>query len=368
MKGQSCIRISVAVAASFMAVTGLTTTLKAQSGDAVIDKAEALARESWRATMHQTSTPGLGCYHASYPSTQWHEVDCAEAPGYRSALRKSGAREQVVGNGYDYVAKAPSGKVFSSAVGSFPTVTGVKTEKSVGVPLFGDGGILGSNEYTLQVNTNFFHSAACGSYTNCLAWQQYVMSTNTPVSLTSSQLTDKTEVFIEYWLIDYGDHTGKNICPSGFIDAGEDSEGPGDDCVQNTSATAIANGQLPITDLASLQLSGTATANGTDKATVTFDGEAYTATVQDSYTDIASGWSEAEFNVLGNAGGSRADFNTTGVSITAKIAVTDGSTTAPTCVSPSTDPGTTGETNNLTLGSCSGTGGSAPYIQFTETD
>jgi hypothetical protein len=368
MRVHPSMRIRVAVAAGLMAVAGLPITLRAETGNVVIDKAEAQAREAWRATMHQTTTPGLGCYHASYPSTQWHEVDCEEAPGYRSALANVARREQVVGNGYDYVAKAPSGKEFSSVVGSFPTVTGVKTEKSVGVAAFGGGGILGSNEYTLQVNTNFFHSAACGSYTNCLAWQQYVMSTNTPVSLTSSRLTDKTEVFIEYWLIDYGVHTGKNICPSGYIDGGEDAEGPGDDCVQNTSATAIANGQLSIADLASLQLSGTATANGTDKATVTFDGEAYTATVQDNLTDIASGWSEAEFNVLGNAGGSRADFNTSGVSITAKVAVTDGSTTAPTCVSPSSDPGTTGETNNLTLGSCTGTSGSAPYIQFTETD
>ena len=368
MKGLSCTRIRVSAAAGLMAAAGLATTAAAQSSDGFIDKAELQARQSWRATMHQTSAPGLGCFHASYPSTQWREVECEASPGYRSALPNFARREQVVGNGYDYVAKAPSGTVFSSAVGTFPTVTGVKTEKSVGVAAFGDGGILGSNEYTLQVNTNFFHSAACSGYTNCLAWQQYVMSTNTPVSLTSSRLSNKTEVFIEYWLIDYGNHTGRNICPSGFIDAGEDAEGPGDDCVQNTSATAIASGQLPITDLASLQLSGSAKSNGTDAATVTFDGEAYTATVLDNYTDIASGWSEAEFNVLGNAGGSRANFNTSGVSVSVKIAVTDGSTAAPTCVSPSSEQGTTGETNNLTLGSCSAVGGSAPYIEFTETD
>ena len=246
-------------------------------------------------------------------------------------------------------------------------MTGVKTESSVGVRLFGDGGILGPNEYTLQVNTNFAHTAACAGYANCFAWQQYVMSTNTPVSLTSSRLSDKTEVFIEYWLIDFGVHNGRDICPSGFLDAGEDAEGPGDDCLQNTPATAIANGQLPITDLASLTLSGSATANGTDAATVTFDGEAFTATVSDSLTDISSGWDEAEFNVLGNAGGSRADFNAP-VSLTLKVAVSDGSTSAPTCVSPSSEQGTTGETNNLTLGSCTAAGGSAPSIEFTESD
>jgi len=203
-------------------------------------------------------------------------------------------------------------------------------------------------------------------YSNCFAWQQYVMSTNTPVSLTSSKLTDDTEVFIEYWLIDYGVDNGSDICPSGFLDGGADEEGPGDDCVQNTPATLIAKGQLPITDLASLKLSGSAKAGGTDAATVTYDTEAYTATVGDHLTDIASGWSQTEFNVLGNAGGSRADFNT-GSSVTVKVAVTDGSTSAPTCVSPSDYDGTTGETNNLTLGKCAATGGSTPYIQFTES-
>lgn len=353
----------MAATAGLLAVAGLAATLNAQTSD------DGQARQAWRTTMQKTAAPWTGCFHASYPSTLWEPVDCVESPGYRSALPKTANREQVVGDGYDYVAGAPSGTLFSSVTGSFPSVSGVTSEKSVGVALFGGGGILGSNEYTLQVNTNFAHTAACAGYAKCQAWQQYVMSTNTPVSLTSSRLSDETEVFIEYWLIDYGVHQrNEDICPSGFLDAGEDSEGPGDDCVQNTPATAIARGQIPITDLADLQLSGSATANGTDAATVTFDGDAYTATVADSYTDIASGWDHAEFNVLGNAGGSRADFNTSGVSIAVKLALDDGSTAAPSCISPSSDQGTTGETNNLTLGSCSATGGSAPSIEFTESD
>jgi len=359
-------RTQAVVAATVVAFSGLTAAVAAQAAEAV-DQNEAQAREDWRATMHQITVPFQGCFHASYPSTQWQQVKCAPVPGYRSRLPMSAGRGDIVGNGADFVAQAPSGHLFSLALGSFPTVTGVKSEKSVGVRAFGDGGILGNNEYTLQVNTNFFHSAACGSFTNCLAWQQYVLSTNTPVSLTSNSLTGDTEVFIEYWLIDYGRHTGANICPSGFIDGGEDSEGPGDDCVQNTAATDIFNGQIPITDLASLTLSGSAHAGGTDAATVTFDGEAFSATVADKFTDIASGWSLAEFNVLGNAGGSEAEFNTP-VSLTAKIALTDGTTTAPTCLPPSDIDGTTGETNNLTAGSCTTTGGSSPFIEFTESN
>jgi len=234
----------------------------------------------------------------------------------------------------------------------------------VGVPAYGNGGILGPNEYTLQVNTNFYyHSPACGGYSSCFAWQQYVMSTNTPVWSTGG-LSNETEVFIEYWLLNYGS-SNSSSCPSGFIYAGADN--PGVDCVQNTPATFIANGQLPITDLATLTLSATATANGNDAATVTFDGVAYTATVKDSYTDIASGWNQAEFNVFGNAGGSEAVFNS-GSSMIVSLAVNDGSTAAPTCVPPSSNKGTTGETNNLTpSATCYSNGGSTPNIQFLES-
>jgi hypothetical protein len=80
--------------------------------------------------------------------------------------------------------------------------------------------------------------------------------------------------------------------------------------------------------------------------------------------DIAQVWQQSEFNIVGDAGGSRADFNK-GASITVKVAVHDGSTSAPGCVA---DSGTTGETNNLNLGSCTTSGGSTPSIQFTESD
>lgn len=338
-------------------------TAAAQSVPPTGAQYEEQLHSTWRQTMHHMAAPQQGCYHASFPSTEWEKVDCAAPPAYQSARPNL---RQTVGNGYDYVAQAPSGHTFSSVVGSFPTVTDVTSEKGANVP-FGNGessGITGTNQYTLQVNTNIVNTAACAGYSGCYAWQQYVISTDTPVSLTSNQLSGKTEVFIEYWLINYGSST-RASCPSGFLNAGADSTGV--DCVQNTPATVVYNGQLPATQLASLQLSGTAAAGGTDRATATYGTEAYTASVADSYTDISSKWTQAEFNVVGNAGGSRADFNK-GASLTVKVAVTDGSTTAPSCVSPSSYDGTTGETNNLTLKSCSATGGSTPYIEFTESD
>ena len=91
---------------------------------------------------------------------------------------------------------------------------------------------------------------------------------------------------------------------------------------------------------------------------------AYSTTGTDSVTYLATAWKQAEFNIIGDGGGSKATFNS-GSSITVKVAVSHGSTTAPTCAS---NAGTTGETNNLTLGSCSGVSGATPYIQFKESN
>lgn len=353
---QSSLRsVVLSSSAAFLIASALLSRVApAQSGSITVEQYQEQLHDAWRQTMHQIAAPQEGCYHSSFPSTQWERVDCVAPPAYQSA--KPNLRTETVGNGYDYVAQAPSGHTFSSVTGSFPTVSDVTSEKGANVP-FGSGesdGITGTNQYTLQINTNIVNTAACVGYTGCYAWQQYVISTDTPVSLTSNSLSGKTEVFIEYWLINYGSSNGAS-CPSGGVD-----------CVQNTPAVVVYNGQLPATKLASLELSGTATAGGTDKATAIYGTEAYTASVADSYTDISSKWTQAEFNVVGNAGGSRADFNK-GASLTAKIAVTDGSTTAPTCVSPSSYDGTTGETNNLTLKSCTAAGGSTPYIEFIES-
>jgi hypothetical protein len=332
-------------------------------------------RKSWAKTMHRTPAPKGGCFQASYPNTQWQEVPCAPPPGYRSARPqnrnlKEGATAQVGGDTYpstDIVVQAPSGHLLSSVLGSFPTANGITSETGTGVAEYGDGGFLGPNEYTLQVNTNITHSAACGSYTSCTAWQQYVMSSNTPESVTNSTLTNKTEVFIEYWLFNYGGAgSTADTCPTGFIFAGPDSAGY--DCIQNTPAAVIYNGVLPITDLGDLTLSGSATTGGTDQATVTYGGMAYTATVPDSYTDIASVWNQGEFNVVGNAGGSQAQFNN-GTALIVSLDVTDGSTAAPSCVF---NGGTTGESNNLNLVPstaapvCCPYGGADPSIQFME--
>ncbi|HLK90362.1 MAG TPA: VCBS repeat-containing protein [Polyangia bacterium] len=83
--------------------------------------------------------------------------------------------------------------------------------------------------------------------------------------------------------------------------------------------------------------------------------------------DLNEHWTDAEFNVVGNGGGSQIAFNqgsTLAVQVLTSSVVP--STAAPSCGGD----GTTGETNslNLVLTSCCPIGGASPGIQFMESN
>jgi hypothetical protein len=306
--------------------------------------ADTAARENWRSVMAHSPHAGAGCFQASYPSIVWEQVACHQLhPRVHPIVRKPGLG-MVAGNGHDYVAE--SSGLTSGALGTFPTVTGVKSEKSVGVLEYGDGGILGPNEYSLQLNTNFTGTtAACESHSGCVVWQQFIYATDYEVK-------GEGAVFMQNWLIDWG----TSRCPSGFASDGEG------DCYGNSNAVTAPD--VKPTALASVSLSGSADAGGNDTVVFTDGTTAYSSSEADTTLDISQVWKESEFNVVGDAGGSRADFNSP-VSITVNVALTDGSSSAPTCVA---NAGTTGESNNLDLGKCTASSGSSPSIQFTESN
>jgi hypothetical protein len=295
--------------------------------------------------MATIDTPDEGCFHAAYPDLFWEQVECAVGsplihPVPRSVDAETG---EVTGNGHDYVAEAKG--LITASTGSFVT-TGVKTEKSVGVPLFGGGGILGANEYSLQMNTNFNDTtSACAKHAGCTVWQQFIYATD-------YFARGKAAVFIQYCLINWG----KTACPKGW-----NTSKP--DCWKNSSLTPALD--LPITDLGKIVLKATATAGGHDTATATFGKDVWAVTTKDSVLDISSVWHESEFNVVGDAGGSRAVFNK-GVKVSVTLKLADGSKLAPKCVA---NAGTTGETNNLNLGACTASApGGIPQIAFSESD
>jgi hypothetical protein len=291
--------------------------------------AEARNQEIWREAIAQTEVPAEGCFQASYPSLTWNKVECAVAPNIPYTPRR-GLMSQTVGNGDDYAAEVTSGLI-TKTVGSFAKVKGVKTET----------GLLGANDYSIQLNSNFMNTATCKGASNpakCLDWEQFVYSSGYNVA------------FMQYWLINWN-----KTCPSGWFSYSND-------CYTNSNGVTVA--EEAITKLKTLKLSGSAKNGGIDTLVFTVGKVAYSTTGSDSVVDLATAWTESEFNIIGDGNGSEANFNS-GSSVTVKVAVSNATKNAPTCAANS---GTTGETNNLNLGSCSGTGGSSPYIEFVESN
>jgi hypothetical protein len=296
----------------------------------------ARLQQAWRTSIAHTPAPGKGCYTAAYPLTVWRQVACVTAPA-RPYIPASGAGgAQTTGDGNDYAAVTAT--LTQMAVGSFPKVKGLKSET-------GAGGR--SNYYSLQLNSNFMsNSGACSSAfdtSKCLAWEQFVYSSSSRAS------------FMQYWLIHY---TGGTVhCPSGWNSFS-------DDCYKNSAAVGVP--QQAITELPNISISGAAVHGGIDTFVTTTATQAYTTTGQDSVVFLADGWTGSEFNVVGDGGGSAANFNA-GTKLTVQIDLTDGTTAKPVCQA---DAGTTGETNNLNLGKCKakpGKGAKLPFVQFVES-
>lgn len=290
---------------------------------------DAARLATWNDAIARAPSPRAdGCFEASFPNTTWKSVACGRAPA-RPYLPRNGlpAHGNTVGNGHDYT--ADTGSITQSAVGSFPQVSGVRSEN--------DGG---ANVYSLQLNSGFMHTAACNGHGNCLSWQQFVYSSSSFAA------------FIQYWLINYG-----NVCPDNSWNHYQGS------CYKNSAAVNAP--KFVITKLHTLKVSGAAVVNGNDTLTLTAGTRAYRTGGNDHVVDLATAWNASEFNVIGDGGGSQARFNT-GSAITVQINPADGTSNAPACAANS---GTTGETNNLNLtGSCSTTGGGNPGVSFKESN
>ena len=299
-----------------------------------VDQAAVHAREEWRKSMVKKALPKEGCYQATEPSGEWTEVPCATPPNvpYIPAHGRGGGGGEIVGDGTDLSSQV-SGKI-SRAEGSFPVVSGVTTVTSNGI----------ANDYTLQLNSNFFTGAPLckGAKTpaNCQGWQQFIYASGSGV------------VFMQYWLLDY-----VNACPSGWNTFGSD-------CFKNSAGTTAPK-LLPGTDLSNMTLIGEA--GSTDTVAFSSGNGTLFAVSASSIHNLNNSWTTAEFNIVGDANGTEATFNS-GSTVVVQT-VTDSATTttsAPSCSSS----GFTGETNSLNIvsGSCCPVAGGSPAIQFTESN
>lgn len=281
----------------------------------------------WRTSIAFVRTPKKGCFTAKFPSKEWKEVRCAPGPAYLMTPQ-GGIVPEIVGNGNDIAAQAPSGFI-SSAVGSFDNLSGVLSESGQ----IAATGPAVADAYTLQINTDRFVSTACNSSpnSNCRGWEQFVFENNNV----------SHRAYIQYWLIKYN-----ATCPAGWTQVPSASDIY---CViLNNSSGVVNTTAVPATNLGQVTLTGEANA-ASDSITVTIGGTAYKRT-GDNSVNAASGWRIAEFNVLGDGGsgvgvGSQATFNS-GASIVTRTRINYAGAGQPICVAQ----GFTAETNNLSFG------------------
>lgn len=310
---------------ALLLMTSVSATAESLPNDAALT-------EAWRARIAETSVPGSGCFTAEYPSTVWKPVACTK-PRTKPLLPASQPGGRVVGNGNDFAAETTT--PISSAVGSFPVITGLTQET--------DSGSGRSDTYSLQLNSSYYTAPVCDGAkvpSQCRAWMQYVYENNAPSSGAA---------FMEVWLINYG-----NSCPAGW--------GPySTDCYYNSDAIGVPNQALSA--LNGIKVAGATVAGGNDTVTVTAAKKAYAVTMPDSQIDLAGNWNTAEYNIFGDGGGGEAIFNP-GTKMTVKVKLKDGSSDAPACI---TD-GFTLETNNLGLNKCKANGGKKPSITFTQSN
>jgi hypothetical protein len=303
------------------AVTVVVTALVGAGSAFGASRPKATTEASWERSIRQLHAPGAGCYHASYPTLQWHATRCQVAPKW-PLLPGIATSSPLVGNGNDYAAEV-SGTI-SQATGSFPEVSPTKISETGQV---GGRGSQVSNTFTLQLNTEFFSTPVCSGSSNskCQGWQQFVYETSSNV------------VFMQYWLLDWD-----TTCPSGWYTV---KYQPHTFCFTNSPASSLTGSALTAADLATADLEGQATAGGNDQVSLSLgSGQATVAVNSDSMLDLSSQWNTTEFGVFGDGNGSEAKFGKK-TTLEAQTSLVATSETAPTCV----NQGFTAETNNLHL-------------------
>lgn len=197
----------------------------------------------------------------------------------------------------------------------------------------------GSGSYSLQLNTQYFATAACGAIKHCWGWVQFVYRNAPRDRRANLEIWD--------WLVS-SNAKPLSGCPPNF-GWQSSSSSSGGDCWQTSPVIEVPN--QPITKLAEVSLTGAASSTG-DSIELAVDDTLYAVqnAQDDGVVDLSKYWNFAEFNVFGySTAGSKpssAKFNT-GSSVTVSVEVDDGKKAAPQCMGGYS---TTFEVNNLSLG------------------
>jgi hypothetical protein len=277
-----------------------------------------------------------------------------------TTIQQACSPSPCVGYGTDWVAQSPT--LISTATGSFPVVTGLTTEtdecvaqstSNCEVQDIGNGQ---KGYYSLQINSNnnFPVDSPYSNNAEVTGWEQFIYTGNPSGAST----------WIEYWLFNYNTVN----CPSSSTGCCDKIPVPPNgnswfasdgDCVNNPPTESSSVPYVPPASLSGLTLQAVANVlsdSGTyvDEALVYVSGILYDFSYPANILNLYQSWYDSEFNVFGYTDGSRAEFNSgTTITVSDILEGQSGNVITGTACSPSPNAGTTGETNNLTLGSTS---------------
>jgi hypothetical protein len=399
------------IAAAFV-VAGIvvqTPAMTAQAQDAAANASvstttiavdpEAAAKKNWRETIGEQSASGQGkgCFRASYPNYFWEAVPCSTAGKPSShptpnRVPDDAPGPQEGGTTGEYVAPTQNGLI-THVAGTFYRVSGVTSEKNVDT----NGDTTGSNDYGLQINTNWSlpantsnstllptaTPAACQGHPGCQIWQQFIYTSD--FNGDSGPAGSHSELFMQYWLFNWLEYSDSDSASNSYAKVNcqygwnkVKGEHNYINCYRNGHIQSVPV-VIPVSDLGEVKLSSSVQPGGNDELYLSYGADAWAVIESDGFDpdhpnedgiSIASIWQGVEFNIVGNTGGSQAVFNQGSV-LGVTVNILDGSGLPPLCLIDS-DPrvgyvGTTGETNNLTLGPCRSTVANGyTAIQFLE--
>ena len=136
------------------------------------------ARQSWRRTMARKPTPKSGCFSTAFPSTEWTEVPCSNAPPQPHPFRLVTPSAGGTGHGGSPILSVPIAHPITSVSGVLAQVTGVTSESDPS----------GAGRWSLQLNANLFNSPLCAGQATCSGWEQFIAD-------------NPGNVYIQYWLV-----------------------------------------------------------------------------------------------------------------------------------------------------------------------
>jgi hypothetical protein len=295
--------------------------------------ASLVERQNWRTALAATPRPSRGCFRAEFPDTQWRAATCEYGPQpLRLPNTGGGVRLETVGGASnDMTAQVPGG--ITQAEGSFDSVS------TTGATDTGAG----AGQYSLQINTEFFDTSVCsghGTGSTCEGWEQFIYGSDGRTS-------------IQYWIIDYGPAVYTCPAPHGASCDGVHAwtDGWCEFVLSGRTYCATNSAIMPVgvaapSALANVTMQGNAAvvAGDTDMVTTTVSGSGVSVPGGNFFSDLATKWHQAEFNVFGFGSSSRVNFDP-GTTLVVRVGVDSGSGVAPGCNFHSY----TAETNNLSI-------------------